>query len=69
MAKRDANIKTIRATAKCAAFDFEMTATIKGKGLMPEELDKVRRKLKHKITTTVAGLPFSHVYPYEVRVR
>jgi hypothetical protein len=62
-------IKKVTATAKCASFDIEMTATITGKGLVKSELEDVQRKLRHKITTTIADLPFAHVYPNEVRVR
>lgn len=66
MAKKE---KVVRARAKCASFDIEVEARISGKTLVADELDNVRRKLKHKLTTTIAGLPYSHVYPYEVTVR
>jgi hypothetical protein len=61
--------KRVRATAKCASFDIEITATIKTHGLANAEADDVKRKLKHQLAASVAALPFAHVYPGEVRVR
>jgi hypothetical protein len=65
---RDAT-KKVRANAKCASFDIEVTAVIKTHGLAAAEVEDVKRKFKHNITTAIAGLPFAHVYPCEVRVK
>jgi len=62
-------IRKVKATARCACYDIEVSATINASTLSTEEIENVRRKLKHKITTTIAGLPFAHVYPHEVRVK
>lgn len=67
MAKKSEKI--VRAKAKCASFDIEIVATIRTKGLVPDEVNQIKRKLKQKFTDAVAVLPFAHVYPCEVRVR
>jgi len=65
---KNKDVKKVKAQAKCASFDIEIKATIRGRGLVDSELEDIRRKLGHKLTSTVSGLPFSHVYPYEVQV-
>lgn len=62
-------IRTVKAQAKCQSFDIEIEAKFTPKGLVPDEVDDVRRKLKHQMTEMVAKLPFAHVYPFEVTVR
>lgn len=61
--------KVVRARAKCASFDIEVTAEISTKGLVPDEIRDIQRKLKDQLAKSISVLPFAHVYPSEVRVR
>ena len=61
--------KKVTATAKCASFDIEVTAKITSTNLTKSEVEDVQRKFRHQLTTSVAKLPFAHVYPNEVQVR
>lgn len=62
-------VKTVIAKAKCASFDITIVATIESTGLIPSEIEDVKRKLKQKLSTVVASLPFAHIYPCEVKVK
>lgn len=61
--------KKVTATAKCASFDIEVSAKISTRNLSKDEAEDVQRKLRHNLTTTIAKLPFAHVYPNEVQTR
>lgn len=56
----------VSATAPCASFEIEVKAKIVSKNLSSEEMKDVQRKLKQKLSDTIAQLPHSHIYPCEV---
>jgi hypothetical protein len=59
----------IKVQAECASFDITVTAQVESSTLVAQDMDDVKRKLKHELAKTIAGLPFAHVYPFEVRVQ
>jgi hypothetical protein len=59
----------IKADAECASFDINLNATITSTNLTAEEVNDIKRKFKQQITTTIAKLPFAHIYPFEVTVK
>lgn len=59
----------IRVQAECASFDISISANVESSTLVNQDMDDVKRKLKHELAKTIAGLPFAHVYPFEVRVQ
>lgn len=61
--------RKVRAQAKCASFDIEISATFKPHGLGSEEVNDVQRKLRNNLSNAIAKLPFAHVYPCEIKVR
>lgn len=61
--------KRVRAQAKCASFTIDIDAKFYPHGLAAGEVDDIKRKLRQKLADAVASLPFSHVYPCEVRTR
>lgn len=66
LAKRD---KKVSAIAKAAGFEIEIHATIRPKGLAEFEVGDVQRSLRHQLAAAVSKLPFSEIYPNEVKVR
>lgn len=67
---RDQKPKLVKARAKCNSFTIEIEAKIMNTmALSDHEMDDVRRKLRHRLTTTISSLPFSHIYPNEVTVK
>lgn len=68
--KRKVKLKNIKTYAKCGAFDLSIDRVIYNRrDLSKEEIRLVERKFKQRITTAIASLPFSEIYPYEVRIR
>lgn len=61
--------KTVTAKAKCNSYDIEIIAKFKPRGLVADETSDVQRKLRQKISEMISGLPFSHIYPHEVKVK
>lgn len=66
---KKATLRTVKAQAKCASFDIEISATFKPRGLGAEEVNDVQRKLRNNLSNAIAKLPFAHVYPCEIKVR
>lgn len=61
--------KKVKAQAKCASFDIEVSAEFIPHGLATSEVADIQRKLKQKIADSIASLPFAHIYSCEVNVR
>ena len=61
--------KKVSATAKCDCFDIDVSVDLRTRGLVDDEAEEVRRRLRDGLTKLIAGLPFARVYPFEVRTK
>lgn len=65
-------VRTKKVSAKATTYNYqiEVTAKITNSGnLTPSEMEEVKRKFKHSLSSTIPKLPFSDLYPFEVEVR
>lgn len=70
MAKRKMKLRKVKASALCEGFEINIEAVIQPHATLgPDDIIEVQRKLRQKLTMSVASLPFAKIFSHEVRVR